>query len=109
MCPGHGPKFLCAGPRFLCARLSLLEVYLRATLNSRCGASPPRVGQYSHLPSLVTHVEAPLGTLSRNFVTSPVGDTLNIVIPLDVKSPPSGAIEKSSVRTPCANNMGPPF
>ena len=60
------------------------QVYLRATLSSRCGASPPRVGQYSHLPSLVTHVEAPLGTLSRNFVTSPVGDTLNTVIPLDV-------------------------
>ena len=65
-------------------RTHTVMVYLRATRSSRCGASPPRVGQYSHLPSLVTHVDAPFGTLSRNLVTSPVGDTFIIVIPLDM-------------------------
>ena len=76
---GAGPMYLGAGPMSLCT-----GVYLSATLSSRCGASPPRVGQYSHLPSLVTHVDAPFGTLSRNLVTSPVGDTFIIVIPLDM-------------------------
>ena len=74
-----GPMYLGAGPMSLCT-----GVYLSATLSSRCGASPPRVGQYSHLPSLVTHVDAPFGTLSRNLVTSPAGDTFIIVIPLDM-------------------------
>jgi hypothetical protein len=58
--------------------------YFSATLSNRCGESPPRDGQYSHLPSLVTQVDAPLATFSKNFVTSPFGDTFIIVIPLDM-------------------------
>src|SRR5207247_2744676 len=69
-------------------------VYLMATLSSRCGGSRPRVGQYSDLPSLVNHVDAPFGKLSRNLVTSQVGETLIIIITLTIYNEPIDAFEK---------------